>query len=204
MDGAVLATPAFSSDGNILTMSPWNDEIYVRDLRKPAADIIARFTIPGRHVTALAFSPDAQTLAAGADDGTLQLLDLREPTAPPIALAGHRGLIATLAFSPRGDTLASGSADRTVRLWSLRAAINPATIFSGMRLTGNVALTPDGARLAHAEANSSDVQVWNVLEPSARSIQIPNTPRESRRSRSAQMAKRWPPVRGIGRCGCGT
>ncbi len=70
-------------------------------------------------ITALAFSPDSQLLAAGfaAGDTDVHVWDLGTDT--ETRLAGHSGWITGLAFSRDGQTLASASADQTIRLWDV-------------------------------------------------------------------------------------
>lgn len=61
-------------------------------------------------VTAIAFSPDSKTLAAGKSDSTITLWDVMSEKA--IAnLEGQKGFSFSLVFSPDGKMLASGSAD---------------------------------------------------------------------------------------------
>ncbi|MDX3709190.1 helix-turn-helix domain-containing protein [Streptomyces europaeiscabiei] len=62
----------------------------------------------GESITALAFSPDGDTLAVGGDAGTLQLWDIatQQPLGPPLPTPG--GSIDTLAFSPDSTLLYAG------------------------------------------------------------------------------------------------
>jgi len=68
-------------------------------------------------VTALAFSTDGKTLAAGSFDGPIKLwcVSARQEVG---SLKGHLSRIRELAFSPDGRQLASSSYDGTVRLWT--------------------------------------------------------------------------------------
>ncbi|MFI7108222.1 hypothetical protein ACIBK9_18100 [Nonomuraea sp. NPDC050227] len=71
--------------------------------------------------TTLAFSPDNGGLAAGAGDGRVLVLDVRDPahTSTPPAFTGHGAEVLAVAFSPGGRTLAavasSGATRRTKR-----------------------------------------------------------------------------------------
>jgi transcription initiation factor TFIID subunit 5 len=68
--------------------------------------------------TALAFSPDGQSLAAGSDDGTISIWDIGSARSQA-TLSGHSAPVYCLDWSHGGGTvLASGGGDCTVRLWS--------------------------------------------------------------------------------------
>lgn len=123
-------------------------------------------SLPGhRHwITALAISPNGQTLASSSLDGMIHLWHL--PTGTLEATLSARN-VTTLAFSPDGSTLASGS--------RLTPTVNPA-VFHPLQLwdvaTGElltnltvkepitaIAFSPDGQRLA---AGSRSAHVWDI------------------------------------------
>jgi WD40 repeat protein len=86
--------------------------------------VIARL-IPGTEesdgpISALAFAPNGRELAAGTQQGQVDLWSLDPVAALQIHLPSHRGRVAALAFDPQGRRLASGSDDRTVAVWDLR------------------------------------------------------------------------------------
>ena len=59
-------------------------------------------------ITALAFSPDGQTLASGSEDGSMMAWDLKEARRSGLA-PSHKGPVWSLAFSQGdGAILASG------------------------------------------------------------------------------------------------
>jgi WD40 repeat protein len=69
-------------------------------------------------VRALAFSPDAETLATGGQDNTIKLWDVAtgKETA---TFRGHADAVYSVVFSADGKTLASGSADKSIKLWDV-------------------------------------------------------------------------------------
>ena len=68
-----------------------------------------------------AFSPDGSHVASTIQDAAVRVWDLRQPTAPPLVLSGHRGNAYSVAFAPDGNRLASANEDG-VRIWPLWSA----------------------------------------------------------------------------------
>ena len=114
-------------------------------------------------VCSVAFSPRSQVLAAGSDDDTITLWDVksRKPIGAP--LVGHTDVLNSVAFSSDGKMLASASRDHTVRLWDLAddRQIGAPLFHSGA--VDSVAFSPDGRTLASTGADG--VRVWSVNGP---------------------------------------
>jgi serine/threonine protein kinase/WD40 repeat protein len=70
-------------------------------------------------ISSLAFAPSGRDLAAGTQQGLIDVWSLDHPAAPRVHLPGHRGSVNALAFDPQGRHLASGGYDRTVAVWDL-------------------------------------------------------------------------------------
>ena len=109
----------------------------------------------------LSFSPDAETLAAGREDGTIVMWDTgsRKPIGRPIAAPGNEVL--SISFSPDGKLLASASAVTAVRLWEVdEQTVSGEPLQSRERLV-SVDFSPDGSLLA-AGSDSGDILLFDV------------------------------------------
>mgnify|MGYP000897045726 FL=1 len=63
-------------------------------------------------------SPDGSLLAAGVEDRSVRLWDVKTGKERS-TLRGHRDLVNSIAFSPDGKRLVTGSYDRSVRVWDV-------------------------------------------------------------------------------------
>ncbi|HYH85054.1 MAG TPA: caspase family protein [Pyrinomonadaceae bacterium] len=96
----------------------------------------------GENVTALAFSPDGRTLAAGLYGGSVAILDPSSGERRR-TLSGHVSSIAALAFTPDGKMLASVGGDRTAKFWDASSGEEVATLVTAAQNDWLV-VTPDG------------------------------------------------------------
>ncbi|MCS6882101.1 MAG: WD40 repeat domain-containing serine/threonine-protein kinase [Oscillochloridaceae bacterium] len=131
-------------------------------LRDPES-LEARRTLTGHNgdISALAFSPDGQLLASGAqDENEIILWDLS--TGQELRrLRGHSGWIRSLAFSPDGRILASGSTDTTIMLWDVSSGRRLRTLEGHTDFLGNIAFSPDGSSLVSASRDGT-ARLWDV------------------------------------------
>lgn len=168
-DGAQLASHqlddveelwAFSRDGKYLASASNDVAVYGLPTLK-----LAKTWDFKAWVTALSFSPDGELIAAGQDDGKIQLLPMT-PGQQPRVIDAHRQQLSAVQFSPDGKVLASSSEDRTIALWDV------ATGKLLGRLTGHpdriqtVAWHPDNRHLVAAGWDAT-ARVWDTkkMEP---------------------------------------
>jgi WD40 repeat protein len=143
----------------------WNDDGTVRrwdaDASEPTGVVIAHH--PGLNA---ALSPDGTTLALGAMDGTLALVDTT--SGAQRMLLGPRMPLHMLRFSPDGRWLAGASHDGTLQVWELARGTRRA--FTGHAGQLNVvAFAPDGRHVASAGADRT-VRIWDLESGQARTL----------------------------------
>ena len=111
---ARLAT--FDPSGNRLATTRWVEgKVEIWDAR--TGKKLATIATPAL-VSAIAFSPDGDTLATGNEDGTITLWDT-ETGVQEMLLRASRTVIDDVAFSQDGAKLASNGPDGIVRVWAL-------------------------------------------------------------------------------------
>jgi WD40 repeat protein/uncharacterized caspase-like protein len=119
------------------------------------------------YIRSLAWSPDGRSIATGAMDRTVQLIDVATGSRRD-QLSGHKSWVEALEYSPDGQWLASGSMDTTIRLTRLSTG-RTVILSAGTGKTGNQWLihTDDGYWDGSRDCGSlvSMVQgneVWNI------------------------------------------
>jgi WD40 repeat protein len=112
--------------------------------------------------TALAYSPDGATVAAGELSGNLLLWRPDSPAALRNLGARHQGSIKTLAYSPDGKSLVSGGSDKTLRRWSASDGQ-----MAGAAMSGHsdkviaAAFSADGTRIASLDSRG-ELRHWDA------------------------------------------
>jgi WD40 repeat protein len=154
-DRFLVSALAFSADGRQLAAA---DHLHVTlwDLASGQ-----KTCCQGHHQRscALAFAPDARTLASGNEDVTIRLWDTATGEGRGI-LQGHDRAVLTLAYSPDGRLLASGDFGGTVKLWDVDAEKERATLTTSGNEVAALAFSPDSGTLAVAVGSA--VQLWEV------------------------------------------
>ena len=147
---------AFHPDGHTLASGHWNN-VTLWDVRSgvrlallagvPRPVDVNGYDRDGRYMCGMGFSRDGKVLAAGSDDGEIQLWDV-----------GARKLLHSLkigwsdvsnpAFSPDGKLVAAGTyADGTVSLVDVQSGKILSQVQVSMFGCGSVAFSPDGQYL---------------------------------------------------------
>jgi WD40 repeat protein len=144
---------AFSPQGDVLALGLPDGSVQLWQLAETAQDppIALRRTLGPEaghvdKVTSLVFSPDGDTLVAGAWDGALQVWNVADGSLVR-SLGGHEGGVVALAFSPDGATVASASLDGITKLWDI-ATSSLIRELDGPSATTGLAFSPDGSLLA--------------------------------------------------------
>lgn len=114
----------------------------------------------GYGVSAVAFSPNGQTIVTGGRDNLIRIWDASTQRLRH-TLKGHHSWVETFAISPDGKMLASGGQDGVIRLWDLATAkdLCPQPGHTG-GLAG-VTLSADG-KTAVTAGRDGTMRIWDV------------------------------------------
>ena len=157
---------AFSHDGRTLaSCGAYKDPIRLWDVATGEETASIDYD-----ATALAFSPDGQTLASGSNYG-IELWDV-ETRIQKAAMSTAEGTwgIRSVAFSPDGRTLAAGSwLDYSVQLWDVETTTKLATMEGHRDEVNSVSFAPDGRTVASASQDRT-VRLWDVATKSIAAI----------------------------------
>ncbi len=128
-------------------------------------------------VRALALSRDGRTLAAGADDGTVSLLDLRQATGNPEVAARLPGGVRSLALDSQGRYLAAGGLDGTLLLRDLsQPGSAPRPLPGHTGIVGALAFRAADGRLASGSGDGG-VLLRHPANPDVTEVLLPSGPR---------------------------
>ncbi|MGI8449604.1 MAG: helix-turn-helix domain-containing protein [Streptosporangiaceae bacterium] len=168
--GGAVNSVAYGDQGHLLAVGGPGLQLWDPLTRT----LLAAALVPGPAgvaVNAVAFLAGGSTLAAGYNDGDLQLWKIVDdrslaPLSQPVQ-ASASGLVESAAFSPDGRLLATCGDDGTVRLWSVTNPVRPrplATMPHPGTIVFSVAFSPDGRTLAAASTDNL-TRLWNVSQP---------------------------------------
>ena len=139
----------------------------------------ARFTLTGRSVTTVAFSPNGKALATGGQGG-VTLWDTASGQMQTAWDPGGAGgsYVFSLAFSPDGKLLATGGSagTGTIKLWDAATGQLRASLKGHTTAVYSVAFSSDGRTLASASRDGS-MRLWDVATGQERiSLKWPGGP----------------------------
>src|SRR5205085_8850139 len=149
-------------DGRTLAVGTGNHQGTVWLLEAGTGKRVRTLTIPGAHVTSLAFAADGRTLASGQGKD-VRLWDVATGATLQTVPGGsevHQG--GELALSPDGRVIACGGpTDGAVRLWDAATGKELRSLPADRHAVYAVAFSPDGQTLASAGSVGA-VTLWDV------------------------------------------
>ena len=148
----------FSRDGKLLASAGGDERVNV--WRTEDGRWERSFDWPCHAARTVAFHPTEPVLAAGADDGTATLFNLKDGSRLAV-LRGHEKLVKILAFSPDGTRLATASHDGTVGIWDWRAGKKLRALGPHPDKVDAVSFSPDGRRVA-VGCEDFKLYVWSL------------------------------------------
>jgi WD40 repeat protein len=113
-------------------------------------------------ISAIAISPDGQTIASGGADQIIRLWDSASG-AERRQLTGNRGWVIDLAFAPAGETLVSAGADGTIRQWNVADGKPLREIAAHESHVNALVLMPEANRVVSGGADGH-VKVWSLAD----------------------------------------
>lgn len=112
-------------------------------------------------VWAVAFSPNGELLASGADDATVRLWDI--VTRRELAVfKGHTALVMGVVFSPDGKNLYSCSWDRSIAVWDVSTKQLVARWHAHDGPITNIVIAPD-SKFLYTRSRDGTLKVWNTI-----------------------------------------
>jgi len=114
--GTSIRSIAISSDGHFLVAGTEGGVVRAWDIQRQQDVELAPVGVTGA-VLVVGFQPGSHAFAAAGDDGTIRLLNLDEPLAPPRVLPPAGTRIWSLAFDKAGDQLVAGRDDGRLSFW---------------------------------------------------------------------------------------
>ncbi|GAB4498413.1 MAG: hypothetical protein OHK0052_11710 [Anaerolineales bacterium] len=170
---ASFEVSALSPDGRLLALAVAN----VIEVRRVSDGNLERQLVydPKTTLTALAFSPSGERIAAASGTGQVLVWDLLNGQRV-LALGenGDRNRIFNLSYSTDGNSLLTLGRNGNLKLWdALRGVIkqpleiagDPGSALATAALTSaHLALSPDGSLVALSTSNELIIRIWNSAD----------------------------------------
>ena len=145
----------FCPRGGLLAAHYQDGKVSVWDTND-AREVTSFDPVPG--INCLSFSGDGRIIAAGNDDSSTTLFDVKR--GKPIGrLQGHASAVKAVAFTPDSKTLATASDDSTVKLWNVATGKTTITIVQHIGPATGVSFSADGKLMATSGADGT-VRLW--------------------------------------------
>jgi WD40 repeat protein len=144
---------AFSNDDKLLAASTVLQG-HIGLLDTSNWEVIAHVHSPDSPYISLSFSPDGEYLAAGDDNGKVELWNVN-PFKLIAVLGRHAARVKAVAFSPDGSQVVSSSDDKTVALWNIGSRSLATRIGTHVAPVRSVAFSPDGKHVVSGEHDKS-------------------------------------------------
>jgi WD40 repeat protein len=126
-------TLEFNQNNKLLASSSASGEIEVWDWRQQK--LVNKLVVgEKKEIRALAFSPDHQFLASGAEDDIVRVWSLTSNEM--IVLSGHKRWIRSICYSPDSRWLVSGSWDNCILVWDMNDNQPKASFFTQDSVVG--------------------------------------------------------------------
>jgi uncharacterized protein len=114
-------------------------------------------------LTAVAFTPDGNTLATAGDGKTIKLWEV-ESGKLIRTLTGHPGRIHSLAFGTDGTQLASAGADKLIKVWDVKTGQVISTLQGHTGEVLSVVFSPNTRTMASVGADGT-LRYWTIPLP---------------------------------------
>lgn len=115
--------------------------------------------------TTLAISPDAKTLAVGADDGNIYKWDLTNMSADPTIDRKSESAITKVVFSPDGKFMAFGDDAGVIVVWNLFFSVQVGPNLTGFRAPVTDLEFDPNTRLLIGTTRNKQVRMWDLKNP---------------------------------------
>lgn len=160
---------------NRLRRAGWSAKELDSELRMPAAATFLRvrnvatrespalrqnFVCRSGSLDACAVTADGRRAIAAADDGTLEIWDLKHGRQVAV-LKAHTGGVTACAVTPDQQRVISASEDGTLKVWDLHGGNVLATLTGHTRGVRGCAIVPDGKRIVSASSDRT-LKIWNI------------------------------------------
>jgi WD40 repeat protein len=155
-DAKVPVRIAVSPNGRWLASASSDGKLRIYDAA--SANLLRAWSAHTGPVSALAFSPDSETVASGSLDA---IKIWRVPDGQLLrTMTGHTDLVWSVAFHPDGRRLISSSRDLTIRVWQMTSSAPPVIIPTTD--ISRVAVSHDGRIIMALRSSDKAILLWDA------------------------------------------